>query len=78
MIGKGALFRLIYHRKIIRGLPTDLQVDVMALMAWWDLTIDIISCINLVLCIGLCVDYSAHIGLHFMQVSNSNYCVLQK
>ncbi|XP_042871711.1 protein patched homolog 2-like [Penaeus japonicus] len=46
-------------------------VDVMALMAWWDLTIDIISCINLVLCIGLCVDYSAHIGLHFMQVSGT-------
>lgn len=46
-------------------------VDVMALMSWWDLTIDIISCINLVLCIGLCVDYSAHIGLHFMQVKGT-------
>lgn len=51
------------------------QVDVMALMSWWDLTIDIISCINLVLCIGLCVDYSAHIGLHFMQVSHKTHYV---
>ncbi|ROT81095.1 hypothetical protein C7M84_000149 [Penaeus vannamei] len=33
-----------------------------------DLTIDTVSCINLVLCIGLCVDYSVHIALHFMQV----------
>lgn len=40
-------------------------------MTWWDLTIDIITCINLVLCIGLCVDYSAHVALHFMQVEGS-------
>ncbi|MPC17656.1 Niemann-Pick C1 protein [Portunus trituberculatus] len=43
-------------------------VNVMALMTWWGLTIDIITCINLVLSIGLCVDYSAHIALHFMQI----------
>ncbi|XP_066939871.1 patched domain-containing protein 3-like isoform X1 [Macrobrachium rosenbergii] len=43
-------------------------LDVMALMTWWGLTVDIITCINLVLCIGLCVDYSAHIALHFLQV----------
>ncbi|XP_042884344.1 protein patched homolog 2-like isoform X2 [Penaeus japonicus] len=46
-------------------------VDVMALMTWWDLTIDTVSCINLVLCIGLCVDYSVHIALHFMQVKGT-------
>lgn len=46
-------------------------VNVMALMTWWGLTIDIITCINLVLSIGLCVDYSAHIALHFMQVKGS-------
>uniref|UniRef100_A0A2P2I6N8 Niemann-Pick C1 protein-like n=1 Tax=Hirondellea gigas TaxID=1518452 RepID=A0A2P2I6N8_9CRUS len=46
-------------------------VEVMALMQWWGLTIDTVSCINLVLCIGLCVDYSAHIGLHFLQVNGS-------
>ena len=47
------------------------QVDVMALMTWWGLTIDTVSCIMLVLCIGLCVDYSAHVALHFMQVGNN-------
>lgn len=46
-------------------------VDVMALMTWWGLTIDTVSCINLVLCIGLCVDYSVHIALHFMQIKGS-------
>ncbi|XP_071520862.1 patched domain-containing protein 3-like [Panulirus ornatus] len=46
-------------------------MNVMALMTWWNLTIDIITCINMVLCIGLCVDYSAHIALHFMQVKGS-------
>ena len=37
-------------------------VDVGALMHWWGLTIDTVSCIDLVLAIGLCVDYSAHVG----------------
>ncbi|XP_064104721.1 NPC intracellular cholesterol transporter 1-like [Macrobrachium nipponense] len=44
-------------------------IDVMALMTWWGLTVDIITCINLVLCIGLCVDYSVHIALHFLRVT---------
>ncbi|KAK7075015.1 Patched domain-containing protein 3 [Halocaridina rubra] len=46
-------------------------VDVMALMTWWGLTIDTVSCINLVLSIGLCVDYSVHIALHFLQVKGT-------
>ena len=37
-------------------------VDVGALMHWWGLSIDIVSCIDLVLAIGLCVDYAAHVG----------------
>lgn len=55
-------------------IHSNLQVDVMALMTWWDLTIDTVSCINLVLCIGLCVDYSVHIALHFMQVLWDEMC----
>ena len=47
----------------------------MALMNWWGLTIDTVSCINLVLCVGLCVDYSAHIGLHFLQVGLLLYII---
>ena len=45
-------------------------VNVGGFMHFWGLTIDTVSCIDLVLAIGLCVDYAAHIGnktfdLHF-------------
>jgi len=35
-------------------------------MHWWGLTVDVVSCIDLVLAVGLCVDYAAHIGHAFM------------
>ena len=40
--------------------------DIVGFLHFWDITIDIISCVNIVLAIGLCVDYSVHIGLAFM------------
>ena len=40
-------------------------------MHWWGLTIDTVSCIDLVLAIGLCVDYAAHVGHTFMTVSGT-------
>ena len=40
--------------------------DIIGFLHFWDITIDIISCINLVLAIGLCVDYSVHIGHAFL------------
>ncbi|MCL4124762.1 UNVERIFIED_CONTAM: hypothetical protein GTU68_017725 [Idotea baltica] len=46
-------------------------VDVGALMHWWGLTIDTVSCIDLVLAVGLCVDYAAHIGHTFMTQTGS-------
>ncbi|XP_066977842.1 LOW QUALITY PROTEIN: patched domain-containing protein 3-like [Macrobrachium rosenbergii] len=46
-------------------------VDVGALMHWWGLTIDTVSCIDLVLAIGLCVDYAAHVGHTFMTKTGS-------
>lgn len=42
------------------------QIDVGGIMCFWGLTIDIVSCVGLVLAVGLCVDYAAHIGLTFM------------
>ena len=33
---------------------------------FWSVTIDTIACINIVLAIGLCVDYSAHIAHAFI------------
>jgi multidrug efflux pump subunit AcrB len=40
--------------------------DIVGFLHFWDITIDIISCVNIVLAIGLVVDYSVHIGLAFM------------
>jgi Niemann-Pick C1 protein len=36
--------------------------DIVGFLYFWGITIDIVSCINIVLAIGLCVDYSVHIG----------------
>ena len=44
-------------------------VDIIGFLHFWDITIDIISCVNIVLAIGLCVDYSVHIGHAFLVAS---------
>ena len=41
-------------------------VDVGGFMHFWGLTIDTVSCVNLIIAIGLCVDYSAHIAHRFL------------
>ncbi|KAF4532825.1 hypothetical protein B566_EDAN002676 [Ephemera danica] len=44
-------------------------IDVGGIMYFWGLTIDIVSCVGLVLAVGLCVDYAAHIGLAFLSTT---------
>ena len=39
---------------------------VMGYMTWWDVNLDTLSMINLIICIGFCVDYSAHITYAFV------------
>lgn len=46
-------------------------VDVAALMNFWGLTINTVSCIALVLAIGICVDYAAHITHGFLVAQGS-------
>ncbi|CAG0884074.1 unnamed protein product, partial [Cyprideis torosa] len=41
-------------------------INVAGCMHWWGLTIDTVSCINMVLTTGLSVDYAAHIAHTFM------------
>jgi len=41
-------------------------VDIVGFLHFWGMTIDIISCVSIVLAIGLCVDYSVHIGHAFL------------
>jgi Niemann-Pick C1 protein len=36
--------------------------DVGGFMYFWGLTVDTVSCINLIIAMGLCVDYSAHVA----------------
>lgn len=38
---------------------------------YWDLTIDTVAVINLVLSVGLSVDYSAHVAHSFMMKSGT-------
>lgn len=46
------------------------MVDVCGFMQRWGLTIDLVSCIGLELAIGLCVDYSTHVGHTFLTTPN--------
>jgi hypothetical protein len=36
--------------------------DLVGFLHFWNMTIDIVTCVNVVLAIGLCVDYTVHIG----------------
>jgi len=59
--------------------------DIIGFLHFWGITIDIISCINLVLAVGLCVDYSVHIGHAFLiakgitagiDIKSSSTCIM--
>ena len=36
--------------------------NIVGFLHFWGVDIDLVSCINVVLAIGLCVDYSVHVG----------------
>ena len=48
-------------------------IEVAGFMHFWGLTVDVISCNTLVISIGLCVDFSAHIAHGFLSVSGNRY-----
>ncbi|CAG0920738.1 unnamed protein product, partial [Notodromas monacha] len=69
---------LIMTLILIASIPTCLMVllcviltlvDVIGTMHFWGLTLDTVSCVILVIAIGLCVDYSAHMGHTFMTLA---------
>jgi len=41
-------------------------VDIIGIMYFWDLTLDSVTAVNLVLAVGFSVDYTAHIAHCFM------------
>jgi len=63
-----ANFQICIYVMCIVGITL---TDIVGFLHFWDVTIDIISCVNIVLAIGLCVDYSVHIGLAFMVAKGS-------
>ena len=48
----------------------------VGMLHFWSITIDTISCINIVLAIGLCVDYSAHIAHAFIVAEGEEKALL--
>ena len=46
-------------------------IDVMGYMHFWGLTIDVVTSIIVIISIGLCVDYSAHIAHAFLTSKGS-------
>ena len=38
------------------------------LLAFWDVTLNVITVINIVMALGLAVDYSAHIGHAYLMI----------
>merc|ERR1719418_26292 len=43
-----------------------IELGVVGFMTLWGVRLDSISMINLIMCIGFSVDFSAHISYHFM------------
>lgn len=56
---------------LICGCVVSTLVGLLGVMYYWDLVIDSVAVINLVLAIGLAVDYSAHVGHSFMTLSGT-------
>ena len=63
---------LNYHFQFkVCTFATHKQVNIMGTMYFWDLTIDIVTTMFLVLAVGLSVDYPSHIGHMFMTIAGS-------
>jgi len=53
-------------------------LDIIGIMYFWDLSLDSVNAVNLVLAVGFSVDYTAHIAHCFMVPFFSNFCVLKE
>lgn len=62
-----------FFSALIIDLVLFLQINVAGLMYYWDLTIDVVSTIILVIGVGLSVDYASHVGhAYLVQTGSSN------
>ena len=56
----------LYVVIMVLGMVIITLVDIVGFLHFWDMTIDILSAVNIVLAIGLCVDYAVHIAHAFL------------
>jgi len=61
----------IWASLLVLGCVVLTLVNVGGFIHFWGLTIDTVSCTNIIISIGLCVDYSAHIAHAFMSCTGS-------
>ena len=53
-------------------------VNVVGFMHFWGLTIDIVASTNIIISVGLCVDFSAHVAHSFMHNRQVNFSKYEK
>ena len=63
---------------MVLGIVVITLTDIVGFLHFWDITIDIISCINIVIAIGLCVDYSVHIGHAYMVAKGTHSYLVRR
>lgn len=51
---------------------SSIEIGVVGYMSWWNVNLDAISMINLILCIGFSVDYSAHITYAYISCDSTD------
>merc|ERR1712012_460586 len=49
-----------------------IEVGVVGFMTLWDINLDGVALINLIMCIGFSVDFSAHICYHYITCNESD------
>ena len=68
------LFGSFFYSILVLLMVVMSIVDVAGVMHFWGLTIDTISCVNLIIAMGLCVDYSVHVAHWFVgETGDSRY-----
>ena len=53
-----------------------INVGLFGLMALWNVRLDFVSMVTIVMSIGFCVDFSAHLAYHFAKVNGTFICFI--
>ena len=74
-VGLIAMTVLIDLRAVILvvALVISVDIEVLSMMVFWDLTINTVTLVILVMAVGLVVDYIAHIAHHYSSQESENF-----